>query len=69
MIQGRRVLLVLGANALVAPYASLAQAYGAKIPHIDFSRRIQGGLREFGWIDGKNVVIDVHWHPRMSSRN
>jgi len=21
------------------------------------------GLREFGWIDGKNIVIDAHWAP------
>jgi putative ABC transport system substrate-binding protein len=49
--------------------------YGAKIPHIDYLSQgseadrgvfldaFKAGLREFGWIDGKNVVIDVHWAP------
>ena len=75
MIARRRVLLVLGASALAAPYPSLAQVYGAKIPHIDYLSQgseadrgvflgaFKEGLREFGWIDGKNVVIDVHWAP------
>jgi ABC transporter substrate binding protein len=52
-----------------------AQVYGAKIPHIDYLSQgseadrgvflgaFKEGLREFGWIDGKNVVIDVHWAP------
>ena len=75
MIARRRVLLVLGASALAAPYPSLAQVYGAKIPHIDYLSQgseadrgvflgaFKEGLREFGWIDGKNVIIDVHWAP------
>jgi putative ABC transport system substrate-binding protein len=49
--------------------------HGAKIPHIDYLSQgseadrgvfldaFKAGLREFGWIDGKNVVIDVHWAP------
>jgi putative ABC transport system substrate-binding protein len=49
--------------------------YGAKVPHIDYLSQgseadrgvflgaFKAGLREFGWIDGKNVVIDVHWAP------
>ena len=75
MIARRRVLLALGASALAAPYASLAQVYGAKIPHIAYLSQgseadrgvflgaFKEGLREFGWIDGKNIVIDVHWAP------
>ena len=75
MTARRRVLLVLGASALAAPCASLAQVYGAKIRHIDYLSQgseadrgvflgaFKEGLREFGWIDGKNVVIDVHWAP------
>jgi putative ABC transport system substrate-binding protein len=74
MIARRRVLL-LGASALAAPYASLAQVHGAKIPHIAYLSQgseadhgvflgaLKEALREFGWIDGKNVVIDVHWAP------
>jgi len=49
--------------------------YGAKIPHIDYLSQgseadrgvflgaFKKGLRELGWIDGKNVIIDVHWAP------
>jgi putative ABC transport system substrate-binding protein len=75
MVTRRRILLALGASALAAPRASLAQLSGAKIPHIDYLSQgsevdrgvflgaFKEGLREFGWIDGKNVVIDVHWAP------
>ncbi len=75
MVTRRRVFLALGASALAAPCASLAQVYGARIPHIDYLSQgseadrgvflgaFREGLREFGWIDGKNVVIDVHWAP------
>jgi putative ABC transport system substrate-binding protein len=49
--------------------------YGARIPHVAylsqgseadrgvFLSAFKEGLREFGWIDGKNIVIDVHWAP------
>lgn len=75
MVTRRSFLLGLGAGALAAPCASLAQVPGAKIPHIDYLSQgseadrgvflgaFKEGLREFGWIDGKNVVIDVHWAP------
>jgi putative ABC transport system substrate-binding protein len=28
-----------------------------------FFSAFKEGLREFGWINGKNIVIDVHWAP------
>jgi putative tryptophan/tyrosine transport system substrate-binding protein len=75
MVARRRFLLASGAIALAAPFASLAQVYGARIPHIAylsqgseadrgvFLSAFKEGLRELGWIDGKNIVIDVHWAP------
>src|SRR5215470_10083913 len=75
MVTRLRVFLTLGASALAAPCASLGQLYGARIPHLDYLSQgseadrgaflgaFRDGLRELGWIDGKNVVIDVHWAP------
>ena len=71
----RRAFLALGASALAAPCASLAQQYSSKIPHVAYLSQgseadrgvflgaFKEGLGEFGWIDGKNIVIDVHWAP------
>ena len=73
MVTRRRVFLALGASALTTPCALLAQQYVSKIPRIDYLSQgsaadrgvflgaFRDGLREFGWIDGKNVIIDVHW--------
>jgi putative ABC transport system substrate-binding protein len=75
MVKRRRIVLALGAGALAAPSALLAQRDDSKIPHVAYlSQRsvadrgvflsaFRDGLREFGWIDGKNIVIDAHWAP------
>jgi putative ABC transport system substrate-binding protein len=59
----------------MAPRALLAQQPISRIPRIDylsqgseanrgvFLSAFRDGLREFGWIDGKNIVVDVHWAP------
>ena len=72
MITRRRVVALLGAGAL-APLATLAQESKAEIRRISylsqgsvatrgaFLNAFRDGLRDLGWIDGKNVVIDVHW--------
>jgi len=73
MVTRRRVFLALGANALTAPCALLAQQDISKIPHIvylsqgseatrgAFLGAFRDGLRELGWIDGKNVIVDISW--------
>jgi putative ABC transport system substrate-binding protein len=73
MVTRRRVILALGGSALAAPCASIAQQ--SRIPRVDylsqgseadrgvFLRAFKEGLRELGWIDGKNIVVDVHWSP------
>lgn len=75
MFTRRRAILALGTSALTAPSALLAQQHDSKIPRIAylsqgsaadrgvFLSAFRDGLREFGWIDGKNIVIDVHWGP------
>ena len=75
MITRRRVCLALGASALTAPCALVAQPNASKLPHVvylsqgseatrgAFLGAFRDGLREFGWIDGKNMVIDVRWAP------
>jgi len=75
MVTRRRVFLALGASTLTAPRALLAQQNSSKIPHVvylsqgsDATRGVflgafRDGLREFGWIDGKNIIIDVQWAP------
>ena len=74
MVTRREMVLALGAGAL-APLAAFAQQPMSKIPHIGYLSQgseasrgaflgaFRDGLRDFGWIDGKNIVIDVHWSP------
>ena len=67
----RRVVLALGAGALAAPLASFAQQQPAKVYRIGFlspgsaslfATRLEGlreGLRDLGYVEGMNLVIDV----------
>ena len=71
----RRLLAALGATALTTPLSAFAQKQASKIPHIGYLSQgseanrgaflgaFRDGLRDLGWIDGKNIVIDVHWSP------
>ena len=75
MNRRRRLLIALGAGALATSHLVLAQTKSPKIPHIGylsqgseasrgaFLSAFRDGLRDLGWIDGKNIVIDVHWSP------
>ncbi len=75
MITRRRVILALGTSALAVPRALFAQQHASRIPHVAylsqgseadrgvFLSAFRDGLREFGWIDGKNIIVDVHWGP------
>ena len=69
----RELLIGLGTSALATPFASLARQQAANVPRIAYlslgSRASNGaflgafrdGLREFGYIDGENIIIDVRW--------
>ena len=73
MITRRRIVLGVGAGALAAPLASFAQQQPAKVYRIGFltpssvsayATRLEGlraGLSELGYVEGKNLVIDVRW--------
>src|SRR6266446_7676500 len=73
MNRRRRLVLALTAGALVAPLASFAQQ-PAKIARIgfltpassagDWNIRLQAfrdGLRELGYVEGKNLQLEVRW--------
>lgn len=67
--------MALGAGALAVSRSPPAQVGASRIPRIDylsqgseadrgvFLAAFKEGLRELGWIDGKNIVIDIHWAP------
>ena len=73
MMKRRKLLIALGASALAAPLASFAQQQPAKIFRIRFlgvvsassyaSRveALRAGLRELGYMEGKNIVIEYRW--------
>ena len=68
----RRLLIALGAGALAAPLAAFAQQKG-KIRRIGFLGAIsasgyasqmegfRSGLRDFGYVEGKNLVVEYRW--------
>jgi putative ABC transport system substrate-binding protein len=70
----RQVILALGTGALAVPLVAFAQQ-AAKSPRIGFlaaeaasdpsqAKRLevlQSALRELGYTEGKNIVIDVRW--------
>jgi putative ABC transport system substrate-binding protein len=68
----RRIVIAFGASALAVPLGSLAQKPG-KVWRIGFlgsetaagyAKQIdamRGGLREYGFIEGKNLAIEFRW--------
>jgi len=68
----RKVLVAIGAMLATWPLACRAQA-DTRTPHIgylstgtaesngSFLAALRDGLRELGYVDGRNVVIDVRW--------
>jgi putative ABC transport system substrate-binding protein len=72
MTQRRKWLLAIGSLAATAPFMSRAQSPG-RISHIAYMSTgtqdsngalldaLKESLRELGYVDGKNLVIDVGW--------
>lgn len=69
----RKLLIGLGAGALVVPFASFAQQRPAKLARVGYlgptsaagakSRieALRAGLREFGYVEGKNLMMEFRW--------
>ena len=69
----RRKLILLGAGALAAPLACLAQDQRSKVARIGLleagsasisvnrQEALIAGLRELGYVEGKNIVIAYRW--------
>jgi putative ABC transport system substrate-binding protein len=68
----RKLIAALGAGVVVAPFASFAQqpAKNYRIGYLDAGSStaraqrveyIRSGLRELGYLDGKNILIESRW--------
>ena len=77
----RKLVTALGAGALAAPFASLAQAPGKiwRLGYLDFGTRksmvdagrkvaLMQGLREVGYIEGKNFVLEERYADGNAER-
>ena len=73
MTSRRQLVLALGAGALAAPLVSFAQQQAAKVARIGWLGTasasgyvrevdaIRAGLRELGYVEGRNIVIEYRW--------
>ena len=72
MVSRREFAISLGALALAAPFASRSQS--AKIPRIGYLQAVapqngsspfledfRKGLRELGYVEGKNIQLEIRW--------
>ena len=74
MNRRRQFVLALGASVFAAPRAFALQT-SPKIPHIvylsqgaestrgAFLAAFKDALRDLGWTDGKNIVVETQWAP------
>ena len=75
----RKVIVALGASALAAPLAPFAQQPGnvrrvaflgiasasGYVKEID---AIRAALRDLGWVEGRNIVIELRWADNNAGR-
>jgi putative ABC transport system substrate-binding protein len=80
MISRRKLLVAFGAGAVAAPLVSFAQQQSAKLARIGFLgstsassfasqvEALWAGLRDLGYVEGKNIVIDFRWTEGKDDR-
>src|SRR6266581_3636492 len=74
MVSRRHIAISLGALVLAAPLTSFTQPQPAKIPRIGYLQAVapqngtspfledfRQGLRDLGYIEGKNIQLEVRW--------
>ncbi len=79
----RKLIIALGAGALTAPLAALAQQQPNKVPRIAFlsgrgsptaanpdpnADAFREGLRDLGYVEGKNILIEYRYAGGVASR-
>ena len=69
----RKLVIAIGAGALAAPFGSFAQQQRSKVARIGLlggtsassyaneRETLIAGLREFGYVEGKNIIIEYRW--------
>ena len=77
----RQWIIALGASAVAAPWPSLAQQRPVSVHRIGFlgatsiaaykSRvdAVRAGLRDLGYVEGKNLVMEFRWADGMYDRS
>jgi putative ABC transport system substrate-binding protein len=80
MNKRRKLIVALGASALTSPLASLAQQKPTKVSRIGllspfspadatpWHNSFRSGLRDLGWVEGKNVSIEYRYAEGKSER-
>ena len=76
----RKLVIALGAGALVSPFGSFAQQQPTKVPQIGYlssdspstiAARIEAfhqGLRELGYVEGKNIFVEWRFADGKADR-
>lgn len=76
MIRRRQLLVVLGASTLGAPLRAVAQSTASRVGWLSLDRAagspffdpFRAGLRDLGWDEGRDLVIDARWADGSSER-
>jgi putative tryptophan/tyrosine transport system substrate-binding protein len=77
-VRRRAFITLLGGAAAAWPLAARAQQPGkfARIGHLDLGpasaresrvAALRTGLRDLGWVEGKNIIIEFRWGTGSSS--
>ena len=80
MLTRRNLLIAIGAGAIAAPFASFAQQQPAKISRVGllspfspsdttlWHEAFRQGLRDLGWVEGKNIRIEYRYANGRNDR-